>query len=350
MQISLIIPMYNVEKYIIRCLDSIFSQPLDECEVILIDDGSRDHTVERVRDYLAACPQKERASLILKENSGASETRNRGLFEAQGEYIVFIDADDCLAESAMDIFRRAIREQDVDLYVFGFFISDLRETVKAGLTEKERFIVREKDSLSCLRAYFEKTGYLSTWQPWAKIFRKSLIDRYQAAFDGRLFSSNDFDFFFRYFRHVLSAAFDPAPVYVYTADRPGSISSSKLLPRAVSNMRATRRLFEDIRRRDPEERTLLDFVSRQYLGTFELCASMNPVEIRRIRRLNCRFQDVYCFSRQPLAMFKRFLYASLGFRAGAKAVVFVRNAEYTLKGKRGQLSLPQGKKEGREDL
>ncbi len=351
MQISVVIPMYNVENYIVRCLDSILSQNTEGCEVLLVDDGSRDDTVKKVREYLAKSPSPGIVKLIKKENSGASATRNRGLDEASGDYIVFVDADDCMAEGAIDLFKRTIREREADLYAFGFFISDLKERVRSELCGKENFCFKAGDSLSCMKQYFERTGYLSTWQPWAKIFRRSVIEEHHIRYDTQLFSSNDFDFFFHYFKYVTAVCFDHTPVYVYTADRPGSITSTKLLMRAESNMRATARLFFDVRERDAAETVFADYVSRLYLGTMELCAGMDREEVGKIRQLNQENEVIYRFSKNRLALFKRFLYAVLGYRLGAKAVVGIRKAEYFLKGKNGQLSVPRKKRRaGREDV
>ena len=341
MYLSVIIPMYNVEKYIVRCLDSILRQNLQDCEVLLVDDGSRDGTVKRVRDYLSDSPSAGYVRLIESENAGASAARNRGIDAASGDYIVFVDSDDCLAEHAFDHFRRKSLETDADLYVFGFLISDLTNEIRSELCEKENFVCMGKDGLSCLRQYLEKTDYLSTWQPWAKIFRRSIIEEHHVRYDTRLFSSNDFDFFFHYFRHVKCVSFDHTPVYVYTADRPGSITSTKLQKRAESNMRATADLFKAIREKDKAETVLMEFVSRLYLGSLELCADMSRKEIEAIRRFNRQNEEVYCYSGQRLAVFKRFLYRVLGFKLGAKAVVLIRRIEYFLKGKSGQLSVPR---------
>ena len=95
--VSVIIPAYNIERYISRCLDSIMAQTYNNLEIIVIDDGSKDQTAEILDDY-----QKRDSRIIVvhKENGGVSSARNNGLDIATGDYISFVDGDD-LIESNM---------------------------------------------------------------------------------------------------------------------------------------------------------------------------------------------------------------------------------------------------------
>lgn len=91
MKISIIVPVYNVEKYLARCLDSIINQTLKEIEIILVNDGSKDNSQKIIEEY---AKKDERIIIINKENGGLSDARNKGLEIASGEYIAFIDSDD----------------------------------------------------------------------------------------------------------------------------------------------------------------------------------------------------------------------------------------------------------------
>lgn len=93
--ISLIIPLYNVEKYITKCLESILAQDLRDFELILVDDGSRDRSVETARSILEG--KDLRWQILQKENGGQSSARNLGLKKAIGEYVVFMDSDDVVS-------------------------------------------------------------------------------------------------------------------------------------------------------------------------------------------------------------------------------------------------------------
>lgn len=98
MKISVIIPCYNAEKYLPACLDSLLSQSVQDFEAILIDDGSRDRTAKIAAAY---AQQDERIHLIRQDNAGVSAARNAGLRIAQGEWILFVDADDLLPKGAL---------------------------------------------------------------------------------------------------------------------------------------------------------------------------------------------------------------------------------------------------------
>lgn len=89
MKLSIIVPVYNVEKYIKECIDSLLKVPLDDMEIIVVNDGTKDKSIE-----LLSCYTDERIKIIHRVNGGLSSARNTGLDEAKGEYILFIDSDD----------------------------------------------------------------------------------------------------------------------------------------------------------------------------------------------------------------------------------------------------------------
>lgn len=97
--ISVIIPIYNKQRFIGRCIESVLSQTYTDWELLLIDDGSTDASAERIQSYLA----DQRIRYIYKENGGVSSARNRGIKEAKGEWIIYIDADDYFLPEALQI-------------------------------------------------------------------------------------------------------------------------------------------------------------------------------------------------------------------------------------------------------
>ena len=111
--VSVIIPVYNSERYIRACLDSVLSQSLEDMEVVCIDDGSFDSSKEIIRGYLAA---DRRVQLLEQENRGAAAARNRGIQHAQGEFLAFMDADDLYPEPAtLQKLYQAAREHEVSV-------------------------------------------------------------------------------------------------------------------------------------------------------------------------------------------------------------------------------------------
>ena len=125
--LSIIIPLYNCEKYIAQCLDSIFMQCLDEAdfEVIVIDDGSKDNSHDIVSEY---AENHDNIQVVKQENQGVACTRNNALKMASGDYVTFVDADDMLVEGSLKALLNIARENKADI-VKGAHIEVSQETV-----------------------------------------------------------------------------------------------------------------------------------------------------------------------------------------------------------------------------
>ncbi len=124
-KISVIVPVYNVAKYLPQCLDSLILQLYDNLEIICINDGSKDNSLDILNEYA----QKDaRIKVISQENRGLSATRNRGVKEATGEWLTFIDSDDwvslCLYQKFVDDINKC--EKNIDIYIFdGFHFGEI---------------------------------------------------------------------------------------------------------------------------------------------------------------------------------------------------------------------------------
>ena len=115
-QVSVIIPVYNVEKYLAECLDSIVNQTLENVEIICVDDGSTDSSGRILQSYKE---KDSRIKIITKENGGLSSARNAGVLAATGKYILFLDSDDLLKENALEILEKKAEELQTDVLYFG---------------------------------------------------------------------------------------------------------------------------------------------------------------------------------------------------------------------------------------
>ena len=110
MRFSIIIPAYNAEAYLQRCLDSIFSQEFEDYEVVVINDGSTDDTAELLVQYAAG---HTNLRVITQSNQGMATARNRGIDKAKGEYILFVDSDDELMPHALSNLAPQINGEDI---------------------------------------------------------------------------------------------------------------------------------------------------------------------------------------------------------------------------------------------
>ena len=136
--VSLIIPVYNAEKYLRRCLNSAMQQTYQDMEIIVVNDGSVDTSLEICREYEKMDP---RFRIINKENTGVSDSRNRAIAAARGTYLQFMDSDDWLTPDATESLVYAAEKFDADLVIADFYRVD-----GAVFTEKQH--IRERGLLT----------------------------------------------------------------------------------------------------------------------------------------------------------------------------------------------------------
>lgn len=133
--LSIVVPMYNVESYIGRCLDSLLTQDIENYEIIIVNDGSTDKSLNIAREY----QQKSKKIKILEQkNQGQSVARNKGLEEAVGKYIFFVDSDDYITENSLSKLLNQISENNLDLLGFEYCI-DVNDQVEFRDVSKTQY-------------------------------------------------------------------------------------------------------------------------------------------------------------------------------------------------------------------
>ena len=141
---SILIPVYNVEKYLPACLESVLAQDFDDYEIILVDDGSKDASGHICDDYCASYPDKIRVQ--HKPNQGLISARRVGLKLAVGEYICFLDSDDCLAVGMLGRLYETIQSTRSDVILFSWSCID--ENGAKAVTHYERLKYKNGHSLA----------------------------------------------------------------------------------------------------------------------------------------------------------------------------------------------------------
>ena len=174
---SVIIPVYNSEKTIERCLKSLLDQIREDVQIIAVDDGSRDRSAEIIRSYPAV-------EYIYQENAGVSCARNRGLDHARGTYVSFVDSDDFVAP---DYFEAMDRAGDCDLLVFAHRVLGKSPDV----TELFEVMDTLDDSFDRLRLLLSSRRIMS---PWDKRFRREIIEANHIRFIPGMNIGEDFNF------------------------------------------------------------------------------------------------------------------------------------------------------------
>ena len=186
--ISVIIPVYNVEKYLRRCLDSVIAQTYQNLEIICVDDGSIDES-GRICDQYAV--RDARIKVIHQENQGRSAARNKGLDAAEGEYIAFVDSDDYILEDMYKKMLDKLLNYNVDLCVcqWQYEFSDGRQVVKKKNIDPT--IYGCKTSLEFARFLYRgnyENGVVVA--AWNKLYRRALLDKIR--FEGRIHEDEAF--------------------------------------------------------------------------------------------------------------------------------------------------------------
>ena len=178
--ISVIIPVYNVEKYIRFCLDSVINQTYKNLEIIIIDDGTKDLSGDIAEEYAA---KDSRIKVIHKENGGLSDARNVGLDVATGKYIAFLDSDDVIAYDFYEYLYNLIKENDYDIAECEFYRipSDDIENVQKILDEKNKeieVVVKEETSQDALCDFYGRylNPYVNKVVVWNKLYKKDVYD------------------------------------------------------------------------------------------------------------------------------------------------------------------------------
>lgn len=139
-EISIIVPVYNVEKYLKKCVDSILNQTFQDFELILVDDGSPDNSGYICDQY---AEKDSRVRVIHKENGGLSDARNAGIDVAQGKYLGFVDSDDYIAEDMYEQLHTSLKNNNADLSICGIYdVYEGRKPIKK--TEKELLLNRDE--------------------------------------------------------------------------------------------------------------------------------------------------------------------------------------------------------------
>lgn len=167
-KLSVIVPMYNTEKYIKSCVDSIKNQILEDIEIIIINDGSTDKSLEIVKNMSENC---NNIIIIDKKNEGVAAARNLGIQKAKGDYVAFVESDDLISIYMYDLMYKSAIEKDADIVacnVIRFHIND-----DIVLSEQYESIEDEYyDNIEAIKAYIDGSisGFLCD-----KIFRRNLL-------------------------------------------------------------------------------------------------------------------------------------------------------------------------------
>lgn len=292
--ISVIVPIYKVEKYIDRCAESILAQSFTDFELILVDDGSPDNCPQICDEY---AKKDSRIRVIHKENGGLSDARNAGIDIAEGEWLAFIDSDDYVHEDYLKSLYNAAIENDADLAVCDFVRVNDDEKVIEDEHSFDELVTDDKNAM------FERL--YSNWRirpAWNKLYKKEIFSELRFAF-GKI-HEDEFAI-----HHVLwncgKLAIIKKGLYYYRT-RENSIMTTESPKSTLDGLEAIIEQYEFC----AERKVITD----EYVTGIEYMNSVIDMENRmdeqsmpRYKELKKRYENIY-FSEEKNKNLKRFLH------------------------------------------
>lgn len=220
--VSIIVPVYNAEKGIRRCVDSILGQEFTDFELLLVDDGSTDGSPAILDAYAAADP---RVTVIHKPNSGVSATRNLALGKAKGTYIQFLDADDWITEDATKLLVRSALENNADMVIADFYRVVGDDVARKGQIGGDATSLSRQEYADLMMKDPADFYYGVIWN---KLYRASIIRDHDVRMDETLNWCEDFIFNLEYVLHVRTVAVLRSPIYYYVKTEGSLVSRTDL--------------------------------------------------------------------------------------------------------------------------
>lgn len=274
--ISIIIPIYNVEKYLSKCIESLVGQTYKDIEIILINDGSPDHCLSICEQY---SKKDNRIIVIDQENKGVSAARNAGLKMAKGEYIGFVDPDDWIAVDMYEGLHSVIKQSDVDMVICGYeYYSE-----DGALDEKRKYPIRENEIINqkeVMNRFFDmpptiRHGVVN------KLFKKELL--IGQMFKEGLHSSEDVFFLNEYVQKIQKAGVVHQPYYKNLVRQGSATHGGLSINSLADSFEAHERMYLDSIRRYPELKNhaaafLLDVYTLKYNEAKEKWVKMEENE------------------------------------------------------------------------
>ncbi len=220
--VSIIVPVYNAEKGIRRCVDSILGQEFTDFELLLVDDGSTDGSPAILDAYAAA---DQRVTVIHKPNSGVSATRNLALGKAKGTYIQFLDADDWITEDATKLLVRSALENNADMVIADFYRVVGDDVARKGQIGGDATSLSRQEYADLMMKDPADFYYGVIWN---KLYRASIIRDHGVRMDETLNWCEDFIFNLEYVLHVRTVAVLRSPIYYYVKTEGSLVSRTDL--------------------------------------------------------------------------------------------------------------------------
>lgn len=218
--VSIIVPVYNAERTVRRCIESILSQEYSDFELLLVNDGSTDHSGAICEEYAA---RDSRVQVFHKENTGVSATRNLALDRAAGTYLQFLDSDDWITPDATKSLVRAMENGPCDMVVSDFYRVVGDRLSQKGHIDEDGLLTREEYAAHMM----ENPADFYYGVLWNKLYRRSIVEAHHLRMNTEITWCEDFMFNLEYIRWAKAFRAIQIPIYYYVKTK-GSLASQSL--------------------------------------------------------------------------------------------------------------------------
>ena len=303
--ISIIIPVYNGKNYIERCFKSIFAQTEQDYEIIAVDDGSKDSSLEILQSY-----KKENIKIIHTENHGVCHARNTGLNEANGEYVTFVDVDDELRTDALELMLNLSKKHDSDITALSKIYLKEDGTVKHPHPDSTHTEVWE--DLTPLQKHAE--DHISGHSVYAKLYKKEIVETVRFE-EGKSINEDSF-FAFQCFAKAKKMVFQNVGIYKYY-ETSNSASRASFSEKFFDILYFANKKADIIKNQYPElEKYIPQIIMRANISMLlNLCKTYDkkyvPIEkkcIKTIKSLKSSFVPVFPHEKKILKIIKYHLF------------------------------------------
>ncbi len=209
-KVSVIVPFYNVEGYIEKCLDTLVNQTLEDIEIILVNDGSKDNSILIAKKFLENYPKK--IVYLEKENGGLSDARNFGIPYAKGEYIAFLDSDDYVEKNMYEEMYNLAKKENSDMVQCNFYWE---------------YIDKNKKKIGDMQKYSNKKELITKGrvEAWNKLIKREILENEEIRFPKGL-RYEDVEFTYKLAPYLEKVSFIDKP-FIHYIQRQNSISNSQ---------------------------------------------------------------------------------------------------------------------------
>ncbi len=267
-EVSVIVPIYNVEGFIDRGIKNLLAQTYRKFEIILVDDGSTDGSLDKCNEW---AQKDERIKVLHQDNQGSGGARNKGIDNAAGKYIYFFDIDDEISQELLERNVEKMVSYDVDFLLFGYKCVETEYPIECTVSFPSRLICSNDELKNCFMdlVVFKMNGF-----PWNKFYRKSFLDKHNLRFENQRIQQDEV-FNLKVYQYLDKAYISSDVLYTYYIYYKGN-TRSNFIPDRFDIYKSVRKHFEDLKSHWKfDDKRLDDYLNRRFYHDVINCMMFN---------------------------------------------------------------------------